>query len=572
MKTTATYLLRLLLGAAIFAALIVGVLATRRFPVWDGDYLIAMLSQLVIFHHLFYAALGAVVVLTLLSYWRGFVSGEKWRLQLLAFVLLAAAFGALPTAAVLLARPGAAPWQALVGSAYSAVSVLLFLGGSALMARNAKWTARIRRAVVLADILSPPLVWAAYREGENSRLRGVRLLPFLLMTAAWFLPWIAWPLSGQEFNFRPPAALRPIFSGLAYQVEVDPTNGDLIATDNDRRLLKIDPATGAVAAQAALDPIHDTNQGFGINHQTREVIYVDPCTGHTWVFDETDLHLKRDIGIQDYLRHQPFHCRGPYRSGNRVVWSAAGDILAAFTFGPHTISVLNAAGDRVVLDGRDILAQAGEGNTADAVIDPARGWLHRISAFTMPALWRIDIEQRRVGPVVRLPTLPERIALDAARNRLFITLPILGQVWVFDAAAYRHVATIFTFPGVRVVTLDPEQNLLFLGGFSPLLEIRSLDDFSLQDRIVGPAWMRWIAVDPRRDRAYITSNRGSASIWALDLAQLRQDQAGAFWRRIDPFYPLMRLVARCIRPLILLLKPDPSAFVTLPPPWPQALA
>jgi hypothetical protein len=71
--------------------------------------------------------------------------------------------------------------------------------------------------------------------------------------------------------------------------------------------------------------------------------------------------------------------------------------------------------------------------------------------------------------------------------------------------------------------------------------------------------MRWIAVDPRRDKAYISSNRGRATIWALDLAQLRQDWGGAFWRRIDPFYPLTRLVARCLRPLILLLQPDANA-------------
>jgi hypothetical protein len=171
-----------------------------------------------------------------------------------------------------------------------------------------------------------------------------------------------------------------------------------------------------------------------------------------------------------------------------------------------------------------------------------------------------------------LPTLPERIALDARRHRLFITLPILGQVLVVDETSYRRAAAIHSFPGVRTVTVDAAQDRLILGGFSPVLEIRSLTDFSLQDRITAPSWMRWVAIDAARNKAYVAANVSDASVWELDLTRLRQDRWGAFWRTIDPFYPLMRLLASWIRPLILRLHPDASAFAALSQPPPVSVA
>jgi hypothetical protein len=536
--------------------------------VWDEGYLIPLLSQLVIFHHLFYTEIGLTVAVILISLWSNFVRDERrWSARIVSFAVVAGALGSVPLAAVRLARPGPPPWQAIAGASYYALSVFLFLGGSALIARKPQWTARIRWCFVLADFISPALVWAVYRKRSPRQLRGLQFLPLLLTASVVFAPWIVWPIFDPEFNMRLHAAFRPVYRGSPYQIEVDPADGNLVVAGYNSYLYKIDALSGKEISRVLIQPIHDDTQGFGLDQHTREVAYADPCTGHTWFFDEKDLRLKRDTIIRNYQQHRPVNCNFPFTAANRVLWSAGKDILAFFSLSTQSFQILRDAGSLVVYEGNSNDPQFGDlGTTTDAVIEPAFRQLHRISAFPRPSLWRIDVDRGRVGRMVRLPTMPDRVVLDAARRRLFVTLPIFGQVWVFDAASYRRTAVIDSFPGMRAIALDPEQNLLFMGGFSPLLEIRSLDNFALLDRIVGPAWMRWIAADPRRNKVYLSSKCGSAGIWALDLAQLHLDRRGATWPRIDPFYPLMRRLAASLRQLILLLRPDASAFGTLPIP------
>ena len=193
--------------------------------------------------------------------------------------------------------------------------------------------------------------------------------------------------------------------------------------------------------------------------------------------------------------------------------------------------------------------------TADAVIDDAQRKIHLVN--TKPRLLKFNVDSLAVESELVLPSLPERIALDAKRNRLFITLPILGEVLVVDARSYEPIATIGAFPGVRVVTVDAESGRLILGGFSPVIEIRSLGDFSLRNRVTGPYWMRWITVDAKRNRLFIEA--ADSGLWKLDLQQL-QSAPGAFWQRTDPAYLFLRAAVRVARRLILLTRPHPDMF------------
>ncbi len=592
MRAVFVYLLRFLLSVVACAALLVGLLAANHITVWQGDYLLSLLSLLDVFHHLFYAGIFVVVIGALLGSWRRFVVGDPSRAPgrltpLVAAVLLAA----LPIAAVQLARPGAAPTSWFYsGSLYVALNFWLFFRGSALVARDPRWGVRIRRAVLLADALAPLLVWAAYREREPRRLRGWQILPLLLVVSMVFIPWVVRPRRDPEFTSVPHAAMRPIYYRMNYQVEVDPADGLVITCDNNNHLYKIDPASGKVIHEATLEPVQYTDQGFGVDEQTREIGYVDSCTGHWWVFDETDLHLKRTAAIENYREHQTNDCRSQVRWNDRTLWSAASGLFVSFTYQPG-LQVIGTSPSRVLFDLGDFEQQtrtrlnemtaglphdaayrrvmAGEGLkgfTADALIEPGRRRVHWVTIT--PTLNQLDFDRRLVERILCLPSLPDRIALDAKHNRLFVTLPIIGQVLVVDATDYHRIAAIHAFPGVRTVTVDAKQDRLYLGGFSPLLEIRSLTDFSPQDRIVAPAWIRWVAVDARRNKAYVSANSGNATIWELDLLRLRQDRWGAFWRRIDPFYPIMRILAELLRTLIMQFNPNPTAFgaLTRPPP------
>jgi hypothetical protein len=561
MKTIAVYLLRFFLSAVLLIALFVGLLKAGRVIIWYYEYLIALMEQIDIFHNLVYAGLCITVISVVFTERRRFLreQSRRWRRASLVYVLVLV--GILPIVAVALARPSAVfSWQLFAGMTYFLLNILLFQVGVVLITRDPRWGNRVRRAVGLADLVAPLVVWAAYREQDPRRLRGLQILPLLLMVSVMFVPYVVWPIADSEPRFD--RALRRL-SGQSsverYQLDVDPADGELVAADNDHGLLKISPTSGKETHAVTINPFRDQIEGFGIAPKAREIAFFDFCAGIIWIFDESDLHVKRTITFGDHQRYQePNYCYGfhgeqvipgPFR----VLWDSARGVFVAFTYlapgcliGPADHP--SAADVHIILDPTSGIELH---NIADAALDLEHRRLHII--YVGPALAEYDVDQQRIIRVLALPSDPQRIALDARRRLLFITIPILGQVWVVDAATYRRLATINTFPGVRVITLDPDNDRFFLGGFSPLLEVRSLTDFSLQNRIYAPPWMRWIAVDAKREKAYLTSYYRLPSICALDLVQLRNEKWEAFWAKIDPCYPFFRMIGVLMRPLIVLV-------------------
>ncbi len=559
-KATAVYLTRALLTFAILGLLFLELYKKSGFGAFSsGDYAIAVLSQLDIFHQLFYALSAAALFILAFSFRAKPISpASRFAVRLLAPPLLGLAAGSLLVAAVWSARPDLpCGYRTWCGAVYVAFNVTLWWWGAA-WGEGAKWRAIVRRLAPATDLLAPLPLWAAYRDRHRGFSWGLQLVPLCLLTVVCLLPWFARPLPEPVSHQHPDAAFRPITRGAEplYQLAVDPVDGHLISCDDHDHLYKIDAASGRVRNTATVELRDERAQGFGFDPLTREVVVVGACIGRTFWFDATDLRPTRVTPITSYRTPKPVYC-GITRFATRTQWSAASGILIAFTYFPGFL-LLDRDGGQVLFD-TEILTggQSPIGlNTADAVIDANDRKVHWIT--TGRAAADFDVDRRRVDHVLRLPSIPERIALDAKRHRLFITLPIIAQVLVVDARTYRPVAFIPTFPGVRMVVADEERDRLYLGGFSPVFEIRSLADYSLVDRLTSPSWLRWIAVDNRREKVAIEAHYGGA--WELDLRRLRQESRGSFWRRIDPAYPVFRALTRLARRIILLTHPLPGVF------------
>ncbi|MCZ7583456.1 MAG: hypothetical protein M5R36_09055 [Deltaproteobacteria bacterium] len=212
----------------------------------------------------------------------------------------------------------------------------------------------------------------------------------------------------------------------------------------------------------------------------------------------------------------------------RTLWEATAGIHFFFNF-VYYAGQLSAEGDRILADFTPSELYAG---ASDGVIDAERGLVHWVTWTKKLAAW--DAEKLTVVRSIDLPTTPDRIVFDKKHGRLILTLPLLGELWVVDPEDYRVVERVETFFGARALALDERRDRLYIAGLTPYLEIRSLDDFSLIDRPVVPAWTHWITVDPNRYRVFLTT--AAAGLCEIDLNLLEADPARE--ERVKDSFPI----------------------------------
>jgi hypothetical protein len=162
------------------------------------------------------------------------------------------------------------------------------------------------------------------------------------------------------------------------------------------------------------------------------------------------------------------------------------------------------------------------------------------AAWGLP-LAALDPATFRVKQTLPVPPRPERMAVDTTTDRLFVAFPMEGRLLVVDLGKFAILQWVDVTPGISLVAVDENRRRLFLGGLSPLVEIRSLDDLSLMARLQAPAWQRWLAFDAVENRLFLTSKLHG--LWEIDLA--RADR-GQWFDRYDPFFTFLSWAVRAL--------------------------
>ncbi|MDP8257480.1 MAG: hypothetical protein P9M14_17175 [Candidatus Alcyoniella australis] len=412
---------------------------------------------------------------------------------------------------------------------YQAASIILGLNAALFLYFHVAgcWDERVRRAirrmVVVADLFAPLLVWAAYRAQRGRWVGPLRLLPSLFVCGLLVAPWLVDP-APLKHNPRLDPQLIKLAALSPYQVMVAPQRDKLIICADDQRLYLVDAyGRGLLAERKAPTPFI---QAVAYEKSTDELVFADPYEGHLLRLDWRTLKTTLDTSIADH----PLNMEGnfPWRTlllgENRV-----------FSYCAEWMGLMDQGGRQFRFAA--ILTQA------DALFDETAAEIYLTGWYPgrLVSLSSDDLSEKFSLP---LPGMPERLALDRVGRRLFVTMPLNGQVAVIDPDHRVELERITAFPGVRVAAIDQPRNLLLLAGFSPVLEIRDLQDFSLIARMTAPSWMRWIELDEERGRAYLSSCL--AGVYALDL----DSAANPGWRdqlkRYDPFYALASLTARLL--------------------------
>jgi DNA-binding beta-propeller fold protein YncE len=479
-------------------------------------YLLDLSGQLDVFHGLFYSILVVFLFALLLPAHRGRTAGNE--------IVLGGAVAAGLIAALLLVLPvettrPEADWPLGFGVlvlwlSINAAVLVWFDFGARDNLRLRRWC---RVAVLAADLALPAAVWAFHRRAAGRWVQPLRILPALLLAAAPVAPWLLDPLPPTT-PIALPASFQSLASGGFNQVAVSPTDGKIVAVDEDARaVLRFADSADDNPARLAL-PAAGAFASVGLDWVTGQGVLADVARGHVVVFDLATMQVTRRIPVASPV------AVAPENPCHTFWWPETSGLYA---FCPEGLLQLCPDGTAV----QSHLAYP----PGVLVFDSARREMALVT-WLRQLLWLAPGRLALAGWEPK-PYWTERAAFGSAGRRLLVTSPIDGNVLVFEGDGYTVMPA---FPGVRTIAVDRLARLL-LGGFSPVLEIRDPESGKLRGRLTAPPWTRAIAVDPGGEFAYIAGRHHG--LWRLDLAAAEASLAFRL-SRYDPFFPLARLVAR----------------------------
>lgn len=131
----------------------------------------------------------------------------------------------------------------------------------------------------------------------------------------------------------------------------------------------------------------------------------------------------------------------------------------------------------------------------------------------------------------------EHIALgmnfDYENGRYFVSFPSLMEIRVFDLKTHKLLDKIPAPMGARKIAIDPENEVLFVGSMSGVIEIRSLEDFSLKTRERVTPWIHWLDVSPSQKKLLVSVNINQPFIYSYQEYNITSHLLDLFQRLIE---------------------------------------
>ena len=179
-----------------------------------------------------------------------------------------------------------------------------------------------------------------------------------------------------------------------------------------------------------------------------------------------------------------------------------------------------------------------------------------------PSIVCHDILTHKHRGVLRTKSQPDMLEFDPVTGYLYASFPLEALVRVIEPEKMKIIKEIPAFPGVRSIHLDKKNRLLFFGGFSPFLEVRSADDHTLFGRRYAPAWQRRVTTDPDSKTLYISSLKGAHQ---TDYADINHP---SLFDRYDIFHIFLGMFWKlAIRSDLINIEVDSHIIITVPQHW-----
>lgn len=121
----------------------------------------------------------------------------------------------------------------------------------------------------------------------------------------------------------------------------------------------------------------------------------------------------------------------------------------------------------------------------------------------------IDLKTDTVRYSMWTPDFEIRLAIDAPRRRLYLSLPSLGEIRQIDLDNPRVLKTLKLAPGVRFMRLSDDRRMLFVAGYFDgyLYQIR-VPEMELHRKVFVGSRVRSLHIAPGDDRVVCASSLG----------------------------------------------------------------
>lgn len=502
LKSTLLYLVRSLCAIAIGIACLI-VIHLEKIRALDFESTLLILASMDIFHALFYGAIPGLLIFWLFPRRLLLPAGSWLRWSIAVFM---GGFSKWVLLTLLLnAKNGYSPTAVMVVlCAWLGANVTLLLGfsGPDFLIGSAKWRL-VRFAFPVSDLLAPGLVYAEYLKMKPFFGFALRILPvsffgicLLLSTLlslpkqtqfpenyGGFSPIPSYPLD--SFTVYPATTRKAIwvsklqsvtrtelkkgYSQSSVEIPSKPVEGRgayVLSFSNDQRTFYAAGHTDGMISLVDVDA-----QSMQV---TRNRIFPVPGTEA----------LQRSILLRDENRQIAL---ATFDSG-----FMPGSIGGAVVFSPdmNFITRYNPCG-----------------NYYYALLDPNRRLFY--ACFLTPGMVAaFDPDTLIPKAHLLLPEFAEQMAIDAQRDRLFVSYPIEGVIRVIDLTEFRLIRTLKCSLGVKTIFVDQARSLLLTGGYAPYIETFDLENLIMTARYTAPSWQRSITASAVPGEYYVGSYLG----------------------------------------------------------------
>jgi len=412
-----------------------------------------------------------------------------------------------------------APNEIIVASIWLGLNILLFLA-SKPHRKKSLFSRFLTRGFFLSDILFPAALWREYFKNSKISGRMAVLFALVMLSIPFFAisPKIMGPLKIGPYVDVSIIRLTPPFAnpyGLTYSHE-----NKVLWTSDRERISRLKIEGGKITHRVDSSKFPGPVDIFAQSDDGRELTVAS--------FNEKNskCHLvKLDSTTLTPIKKWVF---GIAKAGN-----VGGAIMLLDSEREIAIGAFEGALMRFSTDFNQITAFSYLPYLSDAILDPAKRIVY--ACFYDPGIFlSFDADSLEVKDFILLPQFAQRMTLDKKRRRLFVSFPVEGIIRVVDIERFIVEKEILTLPGVREMAVIEDKDVIITGGFSPYMEVFSLNNLALVKRIKGPPWQREIIISKRDNLAYIST---FGDIWKMDTGNVA---VKSLHHIFDPYFLILK--------------------------------
>jgi hypothetical protein len=287
-------------------------------------------------------------------------------------------------------------------------------------------------------------------------------------------------------------AVRRVAVGDYNWIQTDKDHKVMYASGHGFERLRMFDLADWSKSPAESDVTAGSPQGFEYSASMAELYAYDESARRLRYFDANTLKLKQSYDVGQISPGDSWLVADDRTNTITIVSEADEDVGYPFV-------VVDRATGKIV----DHQPEAGGNMTLDP--ERSRAYLSYFRRESKVLIY--DLQARAIVKNAAIGPHAERMALWKSENELLVTLPPQSEIARVDLDTLEVKGYIPALFGVRAISMDPREKLLFIGSIATgEMKILDLPSMNVRARYYLGPWLRTIEVIPDLGIAYVSSN------------------------------------------------------------------